>query len=535
MSSLDVAQRRLAQLNDALSGTSLADLFASDPGRANRLSRHLVLGDEEFLLDLSKQHLTDDVLAALVDFARESNVESRRDEMFAGAAVNVSEDRAALHVALRSTSNELGVSESHRTVARREIRRAYEFAEAVRAGKFGAVRAILNVGIGGSELGPATLYEALCADADPQIPVRWLVNVDPYEFHRETRDLDPATTLVIVCSKTFGTVETLTNARRAARWLGAHADKRLVAVTARPDAARASGLSFLDVFEFWDWVGGRFCVGSTASLAVAVAHSPTTFERVLAGMESMDRHFVTAPLADNIPVLLAGLEWWNCVVRDHAARAVVAYASALRRLPEHLAQLEMESNGKSVDREGATGVARTPTVWGGVGTAVQHAFFQALHQGHGAVPVEFVGFSRTARVVADDPDASRRHDVLVSNMFAQSRALAFGSTVDPDGVSAGHRHMPGNRPSTTLLVAQASPESIGALLALYEHATFVRGVLWNVNSFDQWGVELGKNLARDVADVLVESGDPDRAAVVSVGDSSSNLLVASHRRWRAAR
>jgi glucose-6-phosphate isomerase len=397
------------------------------------------------------------------------------------------------------------------------------------------VRTVVNVGIGGSELGPATLYEGLCADDDPQIPVRWLANVDPYEFHRETRDLDPATTLVIVCSKTFGTIETLTNARHAAQWLGDHADTRLVAVTARPDAARASGLPFLEVFEFWDWVGGRFCVASAASLAVVIAHSPETFDRVLAGMEAMDRHFVTAPLADNLPVLMATLEWWNCVVRNHTARAIVAYASALRRLPEHLAQLEMESNGKSVDRNGAGAVARTPTVWGGVGTSAQHAFFQALHQGNGAVPVEFVGFSQPARVVAADADAIGRHDVLVSNMFAQSRALAFGSTVDPSATTAGHRNMPGNRPSTTLLVARCSPEALGALLALYEHATFVRGTVWNVNSFDQWGVELGKTLARNVTDQLAARTDSQHPTDGSRGDSSSDLLVATHRRWRTTR
>jgi glucose-6-phosphate isomerase len=526
MSSLKAARERLARLNDGLGDTSLWELFAAHPDRVATLSRHLVLGDDEMLLDLSKQHLTGDVMSALVDLVAAAGVAERRDAMYRGDAVNESENRPALHVALRSTSHELGISREHAERARRELHRMCEFADSVRAGALGDVRTVVNVGIGGSELGPATLYEALCADADPAVTVRWLANVDPYEFHREVRDLDPATTLVVVCSKTFTTTETLSNARFAARWLGDHASRRLVAVTARTDAARSSGLPFADVFEFWEWVGGRYSVAGAPSLAVAVAHSGATLRRVLAGMESMDRHFGTAPLAENLPVLLGALEWWNVVVRGHGSRAVVVYSSALRRLPEHLAQLEMESNGKSVDRSGAPLTARTPITWGGVGTSVQHAFFQALHQGVDMPPTEFVGFSQVARVVADDPVARDAHDTLVSNMFAQSRALAFGSHLT-GSVPDPHRSMPGNRPSTTLLVSKCSPEAIGALLALYEHATFVHGVLWDVNPFDQWGVELGKSIAKDVAASFVQG---DTGAL----DSSSAMLVDTHRRWRTS-
>ena len=526
MSSLKAAHERLTRLNDGLGDTSLWALFASRPGRVAELSRHLVLGDDEMLLDLSKQHVTREVLSALVDLAAAAGVAERRDAMYRGDAVNESENRPALHVALRSTSHDLGVSREHAERAQGELRRVCEFADSVREGGLGDVRAVINIGIGGSELGPATLHEGLCADADPAITVRWLANVDPYEFHREVRDLDPATTLVVVCSKTFTTAETLANARFAARWLGDHASRRLVAVTANVDAARSSGLPFVDVFEFWDWVGGRYSVAGAPSLAVAIAHSGTTLRRVLAGMESMDRHFATAPLAENLPVLLGALEWWNVVVRGHGSRAVVVYSSALRRLPEHLAQLEMESNGKSVDRHGAPLTARTPVTWGGVGTSVQHAFFQALHQGVGMPPTEFVGFSQPARVVADDPVARDAHDTLVSNMFAQSRALAFGSQLVGSATDP-QRTMPGNRPSTTLLVSRCSPEALGALLALYEHATFVRGVLWGVNPFDQWGVELGKSIAKDVAASFVEG---DAGAL----DSSSALLVDTHRRWRTS-
>lgn len=526
MSSLKAARERLARLNDALGDASLWDLFAADPNRARVLSRHLVLGADEILLDLSKQHLTADIVTGLAELAVLAGVVEHRDAMFRGDAVNESENRPALHVALRSSSADLGVPREHAERARREMTRLCGFADAVRAGALGDVRAVVNVGIGGSELGPATLYEGLCADADPAVPVRWLANVDPYEFHREVRDLDPATTLVVVCSKTFTTTETISNAHRVAQWLGDHAPRRLVAVTARAEIARSSDLPFVDVFEFWDWVGGRYSVAGAPSLAVAVAHSGATLQRVLAGMESMDRHFVTAPLAENLPVLLGALEWWNVVVRGHSSRAVVAYSSALRRLPDHLAQLEMESNGKSVDRSGAPVIDRTPVTWGGVGTSVQHAFFQALHQGVGMPPTEFVGFSQPARVVASDPAAREQHDALVSNLFAQSRALAFGSKLTGDTTDP-HRVMPGNRPSTTLLVSQCSPESIGALLALYEHATFVRGVLWGVNSFDQWGVELGKSIAKDVAAAFVQ-GD------VGALDSSSAMLVDTHRRWRTS-
>lgn len=526
MSSLKAVCERLARLNDELADTSLWALFTAHPDRVAALSRHLVLGDDEVLLDLSKQHVTGDVLSALVDLAAAAGVAERRDAMYRGDVVNESENRPALHVALRSTSPDLGVSREHAERARREMTRLCEFADSVRAGALGDVRTVVNVGIGGSELGPATLYEGLCADADPAISVRWLANVDPYEFHREVRDLDPATTLVIVCSKTFTTAETLSNARFAARWLGDHAARRLVAVTAHTDAARSSGLPFVEVFEFWEWVGGRYSVAGAPSLAVAVAHSGATLLRVLDGMQSMDRHFATAPLAENLPVLLGALEWWNVVVRGHGSRAVVVYSSALRRLPEHLAQLEMESTGKSVDRNGAPLVARTPVTWGGVGTSVQHAFFQALHQGVEMPPTEFVGFSQVARVVTGDPRARDAHDTLVSNMFAQSRALAFGSHLAGSATDP-HRAMPGNRPSTTLLVSRCSPEAIGALLALYEHATFVRGVLWGMNTFDQWGVELGKSIAKDVAASFVQG---DAGAL----DSSSAMLVDTHRRWRTS-
>jgi len=528
MSSLKAARERLTRLNDELGGTSLWELFTADADRARTLSRHLVLGTDELLLDLSKQHVTTDVLAALVDLAVAAGVESRRDAMFRGEVVNESENRPALHVALRSTSDDLGVPTEHADLARREMRRVCDFADSVRSGALGDVRTVLNIGIGGSELGPATLYEGLCADADPAVTVHWLSNIDPYEFHREVRDLDPATTLVVVCSKTFTTGETLANAQLAARWLGAHAERRLVAVTARPDVARASGIPFVDVFGFWDWVGGRYSVAGAPSLAVAVAHSGATLRRVLAGMEAMDRHFATAPSGENVPVLLGALEWWNVAVRGHSSRAVVVYASALRRLPEHLAQLEMESAGKSVDDTGAPVTERTPLTWGGVGTSTQHAFFQALHQGVAMPPTEFVGFSRPARVVGADPIAIANHDALVSNLVAQSRALAFGSHLETGATTDARRYMPGNRPSTTLLLSRCSPESLGALLALYEHATFVRAVLWGVNPFDQWGVELGKSLARDVA-ASIDARD------TAATDSSSAMLVAAHRRWRAAR
>jgi len=510
----------------------IADQFAADPDRLERMSVEAA----GLYLDLSKQSWTREGFEACLDLARDAGVEGERKRLFGGDAVNDTEGRAVLHTALRAGEDAdvdaLGepISDEVRAVRRSMA----EYAHAVREGRETGVTgraftAIVHIGIGGSDLGPRVLWDAL-KPLHPSIDLRFVANIDPRDMAEALTGLEPETTLVIVVSKTFTTQETLANAEAAKAWLAAGLptvgrDKHFIGVTAAPDRAEAFGCA--RTFAFRDWVGGRYSLWSAVSLSCVIALGPEIFDGLLAGAGTLDDHFVTAPLDRNAPVLMALAQIWNVDGLNRPARTVAPYAHALRRLPAFLQQLEMESNGKRVHRDGSAVTRQTcPVVFGEPGTNGQHAFFQQIHQGPQVVPAEFVIVAETLRDTAGAP--------LWSNALAQGQALMLGKTTEAaraELIAAGatdveadrlasHKTFPGNRPSSTIVMQRLTPKALGALLALYEHKTFVEGVIWDINSFDQWGVELGKVLARAVLRDVEAGGpsddlDPSTAALLT--------------------
>ena len=485
----------------ALDGVHLRDLFDGDPQRGERL----VAETDGLLLDYSKNRLTDETLALLAALADRAELRGHIEALLNGEPVNTTESRPAWHTALRQPDPPPEV--------RHELDRMAAFAAEIRDGRW---RAVVNIGIGGSDLGPAMATAALAAYTDADLDVRFLSNVDGANFREVTRGLDPARTLFIVVSKTFTTTETLTNARTARAWVAdavgpERAGGHFAAVTASPDKAQEFGIDADDVFAMWDWVGGRYSLASAVGLSLMTAVGPDAFADLLAGMHHMDEHFRTAPWAENLPALLGLIGIWNRNFWEWPTYAVLPYSQELAQFPAYIQQLDMESSGKSVQADGTpVGTPTGPIAWGQPGTNGQHAFHQLLHQGTDIVPVEFIGFCRPNHGLGS------HHDLLMANLFAQAEALAFGAadTGDP------HRSFPGNRPSIVILGDQLTPRSLGQLVALYEHKVFTQATVWGINPFDQWGVELGKTLASSIAAELTGSATPDPAR-----DSSTQSLI----------
>ena len=494
---------------------SLANLFETDPTRAGRYV--VVAGD--LRIDYSKQPVDDELLASLLAQAEVAGVAARRDAMFRGDRINVTEDRAVLHTALRAPRGEVievdGVDVVPDVHAVLDTMAA--FTNQIRADE--RITDIVNIGIGGSDLGPAMAVQALAAFAHPRLRAHFVSNVDGADVHATLSGLDPASTLVIVASKTFGTIETLTNAHTVRAWLvaalgeAAVAD-HFVAVSTNAERVAAFGIDTANMFGFWDWVGGRYSVDSAIGLSLMILIGAEAFAEFLHGFRTIDEHFLSAPAEHNAPILLAMIGIHNSDGLGRETKAVLPYAQELARFAAYLQQLDMESNGKRVRLDGSPVCGDTgPIVWGEPGTNGQHAFYQLLHQGTRVVPADFIGFA--------NPNHPYRnhHDLLMSNLFAQAEALAFGR----QNLAEPHRHFPGNRPSTLILADRLTPSVLGQLVALYEHIVFVQGVVWGINSFDQWGVELGKELANRITPELTDQPDP------SAHDSSTNAAIAWYR------
>ena len=515
----------------------LRELFAADPARGERLRAEAA----GLYLDYSKQRVDDDTLRLLLELAGACGVNERIAAMFRGERINTTEDRAVLHVALRAPADariELAgrnvVADVHAVLARMAA-----FAERVRSGDWSGhtgqpIRNVISIGIGGSDLGPVMAYEALRHYSRREMTFRFVSNVDGSDFAEATRGLEPAETLFIVCSKTFTTLETLTNARAARAWcLHTLGDERAVAkhfVAVSTNAAEVIkfGIDADNMFEFWDWVGGRYSMESAIGLSTMLAIGPEHFRSMLAGFHAMDEHFRSTPLERNLPVLMGLLAIWNANFLGAATVAVLPYEHYLKRFPAYLQQLTMESNGKHVSHDGsAVDYATGPIYWGEPGSNGQHSFYQLIHQGTHLIACDFIGFCQPLNPLGD------QHDLLMANLFAQSEALAFGKTADEvqaEGMPAAlvpHRTFEGNRPSNTLLAERLTPHTLGALIALYEHSVFVQGVIWDIDSYDQWGVELGKALATRTAAEIASRDDPELDH-----DSSTNTLI---RRYRALR
>jgi glucose-6-phosphate isomerase len=526
----------LAKHVQAVGDTSLRELFATDPDRGVRLSGE----GGGWFADWSKQRVTDETMRLLLDLAEAVGLEGRINAMFSGERINVTENRAVLHVALRAPSGTSILVDGHDVVpdVHAVLDRMSTFADQVRDGTWRGhtgkpVQAVVNIGIGGSDLGPVMASEALAHYARRDIKLRFVSNVDGSDFAEKTRDLDPAETLFVVSSKTFTTLETMTNARTARAWLlrGLGGDesavaKHFVAVSTNATEVEKFGIDTANMFGFWDWVGGRYSFDSAIGLSLMIGVGPDAFCSMLAGFRSMDEHFRSTPFERNLPVILGLIGVLNRDFHGWQAHAVLPYDQYLHRFAAYLQQLDMESNGKRVTWTGEPVAYDTgPVVWGEPGTNGQHAFYQLLHQGTTPVPADFIGFLHTLNPLGD------HHDILTANLFAQTEALAFGKTADEvraEGVEerlVPHKTFPGNRPTTTLLAPRLTPETLGALVALYEHQVLVAGTVWGVNSFDQWGVELGKTLALRIVPDLVE---PDREPA---HDSSTNALI---RRYRVA-
>ncbi len=492
-------------------------------------------------LDYSKNRLTTETLDLLAQLARRAGVEQLRDEMFAGEKINVTEHRAVLHVALRAPADEVITVDGVNVVpeVHRVLERMRAFAQLVRNGRWTGhagkrIRNVVNIGIGGSDLGPHMAYEALAGFSDRAIECRFVSNVDGNEFWELTRDLDPNETLFVVSSKTFTTLETMTNAHTARQWvLDAIGDesgvaKHFVAVSTNEDGVRSFGIDPANMFEFWDWVGGRYSYDSAIGLSLMIAIGPDHFDEMLRGLHLLDEHFRTAPIERNMPMLLGLIGVWYNNFFGAQTLAVLPYSHYLSRLTPYLQQLAMESNGKSVDRKGdPVSVETGEIVWGQPGTNGQHAFYQLIHQGTKLIPCDFVGFARTRHELGD------HQDIFMANYFAQPEALAFGKTAEEvrsEGVpdeQVPHRTFPGNRPSNSILIDELSPFTLGQLIALYEHKTFTQGAIWDIDSFDQWGVELGKQLAQRIIPELDGTADPQLAH-----DSSTNALISRYRALR---
>lgn len=531
----------LGKHREQMAQVHLRELFERDPGRAERYT--LQVGDLH--LDFSKQLVTDETLRLLRDLAEATGVAGLRDAMFRGEKINITEQRSVLHVALRAPASEAIMSDGENVVpgVHHVLTRMGTFSDRVRSGDWKGhtgrrIKTVVNIGIGGSDLGPAMAYEALRAYSHRDMQFRFVSNVDGADLHEAVRDLDPAETLFIVASKTFTTIETITNATSARDWLlaglGAGQEavaKHFVAVSTNAAKVAEFGIDTDNMFEFWDWVGGRYSYDSAIGLSLMVAIGPERFREMLAGFHLVDEHFRSAPPEENAPLLLGLLGIWYGNFWDAQAHAVLPYSHYLSKFTAYLQQLDMESDGKSVDREGRRVDWQTgPVVWGTPGTNGQHAYYQLLHQGTKLIPADFIGFARPV----DDlqPGLVAQHDLLMANLFAQGQALAFGKTpeeVRAEGVAeelVPHKTFPGNRPTTTILAGELSPSVLGQLVALYEHKVFVQGAVWNIDSFDQWGVELGKVLAKRVEPALTEGAE------VPGLDASTAGLVAKYRALR---
>ncbi|ATZ07426.1 glucose-6-phosphate isomerase [Corynebacterium sp. HMSC06C06] len=532
----------LEQLFQEKKNLNLRELFAADASRATTLT----FDAAGLHVDLSKNLVDADVLAALVDVARAADVEGRRDAMFAGEHLNNTEDRAVLHTALRKPADaELNVDGQNVIADVHEVLdRMSTFADALRSGKWlghtgERITTVVNIGIGGSDLGPAMASKALRAYEDAGVKAKFVSNVDPADMAAALDGLDAAKTLFIVASKTFTTQETLTNAHAARAWLieqlGSEAAvaKHFVAVSTNAEKVAAFGIDTENMFGFWNWVGGRYSMDSAIGLSLMCTIGPDNFKALLAGFHAMDEHFRTTPLESNIPVLMGMLGVWYSNFHGAQTHAVLPYSQDLGRFPAYLQQLTMESNGKSVRRDGTAVTTGTGEIfWGEPGTNGQHAFFQLMHQGTRLIPADFIGFARPKQDFPTSDGTGSMHDLLMGNFFAQTKVLAFGKTAEEiaaEGVDEAvvpHKVMPGNRPTTTILAEELTPEILGALIALYEHIVFTEGIIWDINSFDQWGVELGKQQANDLAPAV--SGKE----AANSGDSSTDELVRWYRQNR---
>jgi glucose-6-phosphate isomerase len=519
----------------------LRTLFVDDTTRGERLTAEAA----GVYLDYSKNRVTDETLALLCRLAEESCLRQRIDEMFRGDKINVTENRAVLHVALRAPRGTSIVVDGKDVVpeVHAVLDAMADFSTRVRSGAWTGhtgkrIRSVVNIGIGGSDLGPVMAYEALKHYSDRAMTFRFVSNVDGTDLVEATRDLDPAETLFIVSSKTFTTLETMTNAETARRWLlaGLGGDRKavarhFVAVSTNGQKVAEFGIDTADMFGFWDWVGGRYSMDSAIGLSTMLAVGPENFRALLDGFHQIDEHFRTAPFERNLPVLLGLLTVWYTNFFGAETVAVLPYEQYLKRFPAYLQQLTMESNGKHVTREGAeVNYATGPIYWGEPGTNGQHSFYQLIHQGTRLIPCDFIAFARALNPLG------RHHDMLLANVFAQTEALAFGKTREqvkaegtPDSL-VPHRVFQGNRPSNTILAERLTPETLGKLVALYEHSVFTQGVIWNVDSFDQWGVELGKVLAQRIIPELESEREPTLGH-----DSSTNNMIRRYRKLRTAK
>jgi glucose-6-phosphate isomerase len=535
------AWQALAAHHLQIKDVHLRSLFADDPSRGERYTAEA--GD--LYLDYSKHRITHETVRLLLRLAEESGLRERIAAMFRGEKINVTEKRAALHVALRAPRSERISVDGSDVVpeVHAVLDRMADFSRRVRTGEWlghtgRRIRNIVNIGIGGSDLGPVMAYEALRYYSDRSLTFRFVSNVDGTDFAETTRDLDPAETLFIVSSKTFTTQETMTNARSARTWvlaaLGADAAiaKHFVAVSTNAAAVSSFGIDTANMFGFWDWVGGRYSMDSAIGLSTMLAIGPEAFASLLAGFRAMDEHFRTAPFASNLPVLMGLLTVWYNDFFDAQTVAVLPYDQYLRRFPAYLQQLTMESNGKRVTLDGAaiTDYQTGPIFWGEPGTNGQHSFYQLIHQGTKLIPCDFIAFAQSLNPLGN------HHDLLISNVFAQAEALAFGKTeaeVKAEGTPdwlAPHRTFEGNRPSSIILARSLTPEVLGQLVALYEHSVFTQSVIWNIDAFDQWGVELGKVLAGRIVPELVSADEPDLKH-----DSSTNALIRRYRTLAGSR
>ncbi|MFD9423234.1 MULTISPECIES: glucose-6-phosphate isomerase [unclassified Streptomyces] len=531
----------LGKHREELGGTHLRQLFADSPDRGSAYT--LRVGDLH--LDYSKHLVTDETLRLLRELAAATGVAELRDAMFRGEKINTTEDRAVLHIALRAPRDAVIEVDGENVVpgVHAVLDKMAAFSEKVRAGQWTGhtgrpIKNIVNIGIGGSDLGPAMAYEVLRSFTDRSLTVRFVSNVDGADLHEAVRDLDAAETLFVVASKTFTTIETITNATSARDWLltelkaGQDAvAKHFVALSTNAEKVADFGIDTANMFEFWDWVGGRYSYDSAIGLSLMIAIGPERFREMLDGFHLVDEHFRTAPAEENAPLLLGLLGVWYGAFFDAQSHAVLPYSHYLSKFTAYLQQLDMESNGKSVDRDGNPVDWQTgPVVWGTPGTNGQHAYYQLIHQGTKMIPADFIGFAAPVHDLL--PGLIAQHDLLMANFFAQTQALAFGRT--PDEVRAEgvpeelvpHKTFRGNHPTTTILADKLTPSVLGQLIALYEHKVFVQGAVWNIDSFDQWGVELGKVLARKIEPVLTEGTGGERL------DSSTAALVAAYRTLR---
>ena len=517
-----------------IAGLHLRDLFAEDTARGERLTAE----GAGLYLDYSKNRVTEETIRLLLELARESGLAERTAAMFRGDRINVSENRSVLHVALRMPKGTSLVVDGVDVVAQvhEVLDRMAEFSDRVRSGEWKghtgkAIRNVVNIGIGGSDLGPVMAYEALRHYTRRDLTFRFVSNVDSTDFAEATRDLEADETLFIVSSKTFTTLETMTNAHTAREWALAQLGdesaiaKHFVAVSTNAEEVAKCGIDTANMFGFWDWVGGRYSMDSAIGLSTMLAVGPDGFRELLAGFHEMDEHFRTTPLERNVPVLMALLSVWYSDFFDAQTSGVMPYSQYLKRFPAYLQQLTMESNGKHVMLDGGLVDYQTSAVyWGEPGTNGQHSFYQLIHQGTKLIPVDLIGFAKTLNPIRD------HHDILMSNVFAQAEALAFGKTeaeVRAEGTAEAvvpHRIFEGNRPTNVILAEQLTPFTLGALVALYEHSVFTQGAVWGIDSFDQWGVELGKVLAKRIIPELESEAEPELAH-----DSSTNALIERYR------